>query len=333
MHAPGAAPCHSLPVKALPVHSALARLQATLTLCMVAAVLLGLWVLWPGSPAWAVLLVVVVLGGYAAVLAVEFVLAARWNRGTDVPPCRPMDWLRAWWCEVTTAPRVFAWRQPFRWRSLPDDQAPGPAGGPACVVLIHGFVCNRGFWLPWMQTLRAQGVPFVSVNLEPVFGSIEAYVPQIEATVARAEAIAGRPPLLLCHSMGGLAARAWAVTQPALTERVAQIVTVGSPHEGTWLGRFSHVPNGQEMRLHSPWLRRLQAQERQSRPADTYRMFICWYSNADNIVIPALSGRLPGADNRLLPGWPHVALAFAPAIVQDTLARVGAKPVQGTVGG
>jgi len=306
-------PTHSKP-------SALARLQAVLTLGTTALVVFGTWLLWPHSPVAAALLAVVVLGGYAGVLALEFAFAAHWNRHSDVPPCSARVLWRAWWMEVTMAPRVFAWRQPFRWRTLPDCAASRSSDNTACLVLIHGFVCNRGFWLPWMRALQARGRPYVSVNLEPVFGSIDDYVPQVEAAVARAQALSGRPVVLLCHSMGGLAARAWAVTQPDLAQRVARIITLGSPHQGTWLGRFSHTPNGQEMRLNSEWLLRLQAREAQMRPHHTYADFICWYSNADNIVMPAHTARLPGADNRLLPGWPHVGLAFAPDILDDTLA-------------
>ena len=51
-----------------------------------------------------------------------------------------------------------------------DSQAPMPGPGGA-VVLVHGFVCNRGFWLPWLRALRDRGLAYATVNLEPVFGS------------------------------------------------------------------------------------------------------------------------------------------------------------------
>ena len=37
----------------------------------------------------------------------------------------------------------------------------------ALVVLVHGYVCNRGFWAPWMARLRAQGHCVIAPNLEP----------------------------------------------------------------------------------------------------------------------------------------------------------------------
>lgn len=41
------------------------------------------------------------------------------------------------------------------------------------VVLVHGFMCNRGLWLPWFIPLQARGHAYVAVNLEPVMGSID----------------------------------------------------------------------------------------------------------------------------------------------------------------
>ena len=65
---------------------------------------------------------------------------------------------------------------------------PPTAQGRRGVLLVHGFVCNRGMWNPWLAApARAQGVPFVAVNLEPVFGSIDDYVAIIEAAVQRLE--------------------------------------------------------------------------------------------------------------------------------------------------
>ena len=50
------------------------------------------------------------------------------------------------------------------------------------------------------------------------------------------------------------------------------------------------------------------------------QLFICWYSDTDNIVFPATNACLDGADNRLVSGFGHVCLAFAPVVVDTTLA-------------
>ncbi len=300
--------------------SRLARLQQVLLL-MALALALG-WALVFGDrgAAWVLGGATLILFGYALVLALEFVLVAWLHQNDPAPRASAIQLLTAWWQEARVAPLVFAWRQPFRWRSLPDTDAGANAGGLPVLVLVHGFVCNRGFWLPWMEQLRARGQAYVSVNLEPVFGSIDDYVPLIEAAVIRAEQAGGQPPVLVCHSMGGLAARAWLAVQPSNEMRVSRVITIGTPHHGTWLGQFSHVPNGRQMRIAGEWLSRLQQRERDQRPQQTYARFVCWYSSADNIVLPASTATLEGADNRFLPATPHVAMAFHPTVMAESLA-------------
>jgi triacylglycerol lipase len=90
------------------------------------------------------------------------------------------------------APQVFCWRQPFFSQRWPD-HLPADAQGRRGVLLVHGFVCNRGVWNPWLQRLHARDVPFVAVNLEPVFGSIDDYVGILEQAVRRLEAATGKP--------------------------------------------------------------------------------------------------------------------------------------------
>ena len=64
--------------------------------------------------------------------------------------------------------------------------------------------------------------------------------------------------------------------------------------------------------------------ERERWPQGSYARFVCWYANTDNIVFPASTGNLPGADNRLLTGQPHVAMAFSEEVMQGTLDLLGA---------
>lgn len=285
-------------------------------LLVIAAALVGLW---PRSPAWALGVIVGVVLLLPAVLALQFLLLAHVAR-TDTPPVPTAAQLvRAWWAELCCFVVVFGGRMAWAWRRVPD-QLPAAGGGPAGVVFIHGFVCNRGLWTPWMERLRAEGRPFVAVNLEPVFGSIDQYVPLIEQAVRQVTQATGMAPLLVCHSMGGLAARAWlAATQG--DARVCHVVTIGTPHRGTWLGQFSAVPNGMQMRLNSPWLQALQARE----PAERYRRFTCWYSNCDNIVFPSATAALPGATNHLVPGVAHMMLATQPQVLQSVLDALAAE--------
>lgn len=298
----------------------IARLQQAVVLALGLSLAAWLAWAWPRSPAMALGGAAVLVLGHALFLAVEFILLRRVNRTDPAPQASAMQLLRAWWRETWVALQVFCWRQPFFSNAVADCVAPGTFTPGRCgVVLIHGFMCNRGFWTPWLQRLRHSGHPFAAVNLEPLFGSIDDYARAIDEAVAQVSAAAGRPPVLVCHSMGGLVARAWLRTAAA-DACVAHVVTIGSPHGGTWLGRFSRAVNGRQMFLGSEWLGALGASEAPARR----QCFTCWYSNCDNIVFPASTATLPGADNRFIAGVPHVALAFDPRVMHASLAKIGA---------
>lgn len=290
----------------------IARLQRTI--CLSLLLLSGLWllVLWEGSPRVALAGLVLPVLGYGATLACQFMLLARHGgRVAAAPSC--LSLMRAWWRELVCGLQVFAWRQPFRAHAEADQLAGAP--GQCGVIFVHGLMCNRGFWAPWMRRAKAMGVPCMAVNLEPVFASIDHYAPVIEAAVVRMHAATGRPPFLICHSMGGLAARAWLRASGA-RDRVARVVTIATPHAGTWLARFGHGPSSGQMALSSEWLQALAHGE----TAQDHAAFTCWYSDCDNIVFPVSTAALAGADNRMVPGQAHVALAFHARVMRESLA-------------
>lgn len=263
-------------------------------------------------------LVAVIAMPHACVLAAEFVLLRCLGQPQPAPPPTARQLIAAWAAEVLAGIVVFGWRQPFRSRSVQDRVDSSVNGGRRGVVLVHGYLCNRGFWLPWMRRLDALGVPFVAVDLEPVFGSIDDYPPLIERAVQQLERSTGLAPMVVAHSMGGLATRAWLRRYNA-DHRVAGVITIGTPHHGTWPARLAWTRNAREMRQHSRWIASLSAAETPSRRA----LFTCYFGHCDNIVFPAASATLPDATNVHLPGVAHVHMAGAPAVFDAMMARLG----------
>ena len=303
----------------MPARSQVARLLQLVCLASVLAAAGWCAWRWQASPWQAVLGALAILLAGPIVLGVEFLLLAVVRRGDPAPPASAAQLFMAWLLESAHLYAAFAWRQAWRWRAVPDP-SPSAVQGRRGVVLGHGFFCNRGFWNAWLRRLHREGVPAVAVNLEPAFTGIDDYAPIIDAAVRGVAQRTGEPPVVICHSMGGLAFRAWWRASGGRYE-VAHVVTIGSPHHGTWMGRFSRRTNARQMNAESAWLRELHQHER----SHAMPPFTCWYSNCDNIVLPPSTATHPAADNRFVPGQPHVALAFHPEVVEHCFGLLHAE--------
>jgi pimeloyl-ACP methyl ester carboxylesterase len=290
----------------------LARLQQIATLGALGLALLWGVMCWrSGQPAWAIAGSMLIVGGYALVLGLEFLLLFRVHGDDPTPRASAAQLLRAWSGEVVAAPTVFCWRQPFVSQVHPD-YLPTDAGAQRGVLLVHGLVCNRGLWNRWLSRLARQGTPFVAVNLEPVFGSIDDGMEIIEQAMRQLEQCTGRAPVIVAHSMGGLSVRRWWAERGDDT-RVHRLITLGTPHQGTWLARFATSFNARQMRPGSAWLRTLVGRE----PASRGSRITCFYGHCDNIVFPPRCGVMPGAAEHHLQGVAHVHMVDHPAPWQE----------------
>ncbi|HEX4944527.1 MAG TPA: alpha/beta fold hydrolase, partial [Usitatibacteraceae bacterium] len=130
--------------------------------------------------------------------------------------------------------------------------------------------------------------------------------------------------ILVCHSMGGLAARAYLRAHGA--DRVAGIVTLGSPHHGTVLAVLGAGRNARQMRIGSDFLRDLERSEGEGGPGCAA---VSVYTVHDNLVAPQDSSRLAWARNVSLHGVGHLAMLLDARVHQavvDEVARLRARP-------
>ena len=164
--------------------------------------------LWDGQRGWAWACLAMPFLLTPLILGMQCLWSAQSNRDDPSPPASLGQWLLAWLAEAWVAGLVFSWWQPFRRLAIADGLHPTP--GRRGMVLVHGFFCNRAFWTRWMQRLAAQGRVFVAVDLEPAYGTINNYGLLVERAVQQVELATGLPPVIVGHSMGGLAIRAWA---------------------------------------------------------------------------------------------------------------------------
>lgn len=306
-----------------------ARLQQIMTLALLGWALA--WVIgWAHRGQWAMASWALVLFvPHAPALASELLWAswlarpasARRIWGQDSAPVQPYPSLRQWLfagCQETLMGiRVFGWQQPWAHQAHAD-HLPPDARGRRGVLLVHGFVCNRGFWNTWMPRLRACGVPCIAITLEPPQADIAEQARGLQAARLRLIEATGIEPVMVGHSMGGLVIRCWLAAQSDELARRQEIITIGSPHHGTALAAWGRSRLALQMRMGSDFLQTLQARDT---PARLSRM-TCYWSMCDNVVFPANSATLPGARNIHLPGLPHVGLAMAAPIFDDVLQRL-----------
>lgn len=182
---------------------------------------------------------------------------------------------------------------------------------PLPLLLIHGYQCNRGFWIWIRSRLEAAGWTVATHSMEPVWSEIDNYADGIERRIDEVLAATGAPQvILICHSMGGLAARAYLRRHGK--GKVARMITLGSVHHGTELARLGVGPNARQMRIGNPWLIALGAAGAVPLPQGSVSIF----SHHDNFVFPPeTSSRLEGATNIAISGVSHLGMAFSPRVL------------------
>ncbi len=190
---------------------------------------------------------------------------------------------------------------------------------PANVVLmVHGFMSNSGIWW-WLarQLRRHGGVGVDSLNLTPVFGDIERYLPQLNQRIAQLRARGAERILLVGHSMGGLVCRTWLHDHVADGKTAdglrCSLLTLCTPWQGTRMARLLPGRNLSQMTHQSAW------GKARLRTPDFPAMSM--YSAHDNVVIPYTSGIDEHIDSTELHALGHLSVLFDRRIAAAIVAR------------
>ncbi len=219
---------------------------------IVLAALLAVWFIDLGMPVWIAVAIGVVLpfAIHAVPLGVEFIIGALIDR-RPVPRLGPLDAVRLWLVESWRAFVVFNFDQPWR-ANFPERLIVNDASRPA-VLLIHGYMCNRGMWRPWLLGGLPRHWNIATISLEPVYGEVEEYADSMHRAIEKLSAESGAEKVtLVCHSMGGLAARAYLRTKGH--DAIARVITIDTPHHGTVFARQGHGANARQMRHSSDYV-------------------------------------------------------------------------------
>ncbi len=207
---------------------------------------------------------------------------------------------------------------------LPDD-------GQRLVVFVHGLGGHRGNFLPMRCYFELMGRQrCASVGFEDT-STVAAMADQLVAFILDLIDLNGlspphtdgdppppAPPVvdLVCHSMGGVVARA-ALEDPRLAGRVAHLVTMGTPHHGTELARLARTEKIVDLRPGSDLLGRLAAQIPWD--SDALPPLTCLWSRSDLVILPPEAARVDGADNIEIKDATHLSYLLHPRVWQQIL--------------
>lgn len=182
------------------------------------------------------------------------------------------------------------------------------------ILLVHGLGGHRGTFLPMRAFLRlsgrrrvfAVGLPS-GVPIEELGRALASLIAQIVDVNELAE---DATIDVVAHSMGGLVARL-ALDDPQAARRVATLVTLGTPHAGTYLARYAATDHTLQLRPGSKVIERLAAQVPWRGPPSLPRLVAFW-SDADMLLLPPSSARVEGAENVEMPGFTHYGYLLNP---------------------
>ncbi len=228
-----------------------------------------------------------------------------------------MSSLRALAGEIDARAFTLTIAEPFHQLMMPTEPL-GPREGTP-ILLVHGYVSNRGMMWKLRKRLAAAALgPVYTVNLHPLFGSIDEMVPVLAARIDAICRETGATVIhVVAHSMGGLVTRAYLVAH-AHVPRVSRLVTIGSPHQGTQMAAFGLGRCVQEMRPGSARLAALVAAEAALPKLPTLSV----YTLNDDLVYPAESSRLDWAENLPLAGTGHVSMLSSKPATQRIIAEL-----------
>ncbi|MCE7987764.1 MAG: lipase [Caldilinea sp. CFX5] len=179
-------------------------------------------------------------------------------------------------------------------------------------VVVPGFGDNISVLQGLVRFLHQQGIAAYAISPQPSDGTlaIDKLAQQLAATIA--ECFPADAQLnLVGFSMGGLICRCY-VQQFGSLGRTARLITIATPHQGTWTAYTYNRPACIQMRPGSRFLAELNRDL-----ADLQRLqFTSIWTPFDLTILPATSSCLPVGEMMPVLSPFHATLLLDPRILQ-----------------
>ena len=200
---------------------------------------------------------------------------------------------------------------------------PLPADGFRPLVFVHGLGGHPGNFFALKTYFAARGrtrgyvVDFGNASsFEVMAGHLRDVLDEV---VARNALDPGATVDIVAHSMGGLIAR-FVLEDPEYRVRIANLVTLGTPHVGSHLARLASTELTLALRPGSEILRMLERQEFWG-TADAPLLTAFW-SRADTVVLPAESAQFERGRTVEVAGVTHYGYLIQPSVWREVFAAL-----------
>jgi triacylglycerol lipase len=193
-----------------------------------------------------------------------------------------------------------------------------PSGNP--IIFVPGYLDLPCYFDLIWHRLETNGRDVYTLNTFPNIGTLAGSAAKLRQLVAHVRARTGATSVdLVAHSSGGLIARYY-IQNLMDSPCVERLVTLATPHHGTFVGYLGPGLGAREMRPGSDLLNALNTPD-QAPPGVKVTSI---RAGLDEIILPHDSPILAGARNDLVPLAEHASIFVLPqalAFVEAALAR------------
>jgi pimeloyl-ACP methyl ester carboxylesterase len=184
------------------------------------------------------------------------------------------------------------------------------------IVFVHGLAANRSGFLPLQAYLRLHGYHRqLAINYRSG-GSIERLALHLKRELDTA--VGGGRIDVVAHSLGGLVARCYLQLLGG-ARRVDRLITLGTPHHGTYAANFIPSTLVRQLLPESPFLQHLNAQT----PPDGLQA-ISIVAGRDLLIQPVASACCPFGESIHFDDFGHVELLFRPEVFAEIATHLRA---------
>jgi pimeloyl-ACP methyl ester carboxylesterase len=201
------------------------------------------------------------------------------------------------------------------------------AGTP--ILLLHGMVDNRSIFTVLRRGLTRRGFgQVVPVNYSPLTMDVRVAARRLAERVEEVVASTGyRRVHVVGHSLGGLVARYY-VQRLGGDLRVHTLVTLGTPHSGTFPAYLLPLRLGRQLRPGSDLMTELAS------PAPGCRTrFLAYWSDLDQMMVPKTAAMVQHPDlsarNVRIPGVGHLSFAIDRRVVHEISVELAQLDTEG----